>query len=69
MDKALPLHTIYDKDGKPYLSIIHDEKIIKIQLHSYDEIYSRGIFMTIDRRAIPELIRALEQVEDWWSTT
>lgn len=62
-DKAIPLHTIYEPNGKPYLSIAHDTDIVRIQLHSYDDILKRGAFLNIDRRAIPELIKALEQVE------
>lgn len=61
--RELPLHTIYDKQDRPYLSITHDEKMVRIRLHKYDEDYSRGIFLNIDRRAVPELIKALEQVE------
>jgi hypothetical protein len=61
-DKALPLHTLYDPNGEPYLSVIHDVDTIRIQLHTYDQ-YMRPVFLTLDRRAIPELIKALEQIE------
>lgn len=63
MDKAIPLHTIYAPNGDPYLSVAHDEKIVRVQLHSYDGTFKAPIYLNIDRRAIPELIKALEQVE------
>ena len=61
--RELPLHTIHAPNGDPYLSVIHDGETVRIRLHTYDDIYKRGIFMRIDRRAIPELIKALAQVE------
>ena len=61
-DKALPLHTVYDPNGDPYISIIEDGEIIRMQLHNYDDITSRPIFLTIDKRAVPPLINALGKV-------
>ena len=49
-DKALPLHTVTDPNGDPYISIIEDGEIIRMQLH-YDDITARPIFLTIDKRA------------------
>lgn len=63
MDKAIPLHTIYAPNGDPYLSVAHDTDIVRIQLHSYDKSFNQPIYLNIDRRAIPELIKALEQIE------
>lgn len=59
-DKALPMKTIYQPNGKPYLSLIDEEQTVRIQLHSYDEKLERPIFLTIDKRAVVELIQALE---------
>jgi hypothetical protein len=61
-DASHPLHTIYTPNGDPYLSIIDEETIIKVQLHSYDDITKRGVFLTIDKKAIPQLINILEKV-------
>ena len=59
-DKALPLHTITDPNGRPYISIIEEEKTIRLQLHNYDDIYP--LFLTIDKRAVPTLINTLGKV-------
>jgi hypothetical protein len=64
-DKALPMKTIYQPNGNPYLSIIDDDPMIKIQLHSYDKDYARPIFLNIDKRCLSELIQALETMEEW----
>lgn len=61
-DRALPLHTIYDPEGKPYISIIEEERTIRMQLHSYDNDFPRGIYMVIDKRAVHHLINALGKV-------
>ena len=61
--RELPCHTIYSTDGKPYLSIIEDDNLIKMRMHNYDDLFDRGIYFTVDRKAIPELIKALEQIE------
>ena len=61
-DRSLPLHTVYDPDGRPYISIIEEEETIRMQLHAYDEDFPRGIFMVIDKRAVHHLINALGKV-------
>ena len=61
-DRALPLHTVYDPNGNPYISIIEDGDVIKMRLHNYDDISDRGIYLTIDKRAVPSLINALGKV-------
>ena len=61
-DKALPLHTVTDPKGNPYVSIIEDGDLVRIQFHKYDDIYDRGIFAVIDKRAVPPLINALGKV-------
>lgn len=61
-DRALPLHTIYDPEGNPYISIIEEEQTIRMQLHSYDEDFPRGIYMVIDKRAVHHLINALGKI-------
>lgn len=62
MYESRPMKTIYQPNGNPYLSIIDEEKTVRIQLHHYD-ITKRPIFLTLDKRCIPELIRALESME------
>ena len=61
-DKALPLHTVYDPNGNPYVSISEDENLVRIQFHKYDDEFSRGIYAIIDKRAVPSLINALGKV-------
>ena len=61
-DRALPLHTIYDPEGNPYISLIEEERTIRMQLHSYDSDFPRGIYMVIDKRAVHHLINALGKV-------
>lgn len=63
--REVPMITINDYSGRPYLSVVDDDKIVKIRLHNYDAQYSRGIYLNIDKRALPELIRALEEYEPW----
>lgn len=64
-DTALPLHTIYEPSGKPYVSIIDEGETIKIQLHRYDSEFRNRIFLTLDKKALPDLIKALEKYEPW----
>lgn len=59
-DRALPLHTITDPNGDPYISIIEEKETIRLQLHNYDDI--RPIFLVIDKRAVPTLINTLGKV-------
>jgi hypothetical protein len=61
-NESLPLYSVYDPNGKPYLSVIPDANTVRIQLHEYDQ-YMRPVFLTLDRRSIPELIKALENIE------
>jgi len=44
---------------KPYLSVIDSGKTVKIQIHAYDDI--GPFYLTIDKKAIPNLIKQLEQ--------
>lgn len=61
-DRAVPLHTITAPDGSPYISIIEEEQVIRMRLHNYDDISDRGIYLTIDKRAVPTLINTLGKV-------
>lgn len=61
-DRALPLHTITDPNGDPYISIIEEEETIRLQLHNYDDSFARPIFLVIDKRAVPTLINTLGKV-------
>lgn len=55
-----PLKTILDYHGKPYISVVDEENIVRIQLHSYDNI--RPTFVVLDKRALPELIDILGEM-------
>ena len=50
--------TVNGPTGKPYLSVHDADNVIKIQLHSYDDI--GPFYLNIDKRAIPELVKTLE---------
>lgn len=63
--REIPMTTIYGPTGKPYISVINDDPVIKLRLHKYDDIYDRGIYMTFDKKALPDLIRALEKYEQY----
>jgi hypothetical protein len=58
--KALPMKTILDPKGNPYISIIDDDKLVRIQLHSYDKIHPS--FVNLDKRCLSELIQALHEI-------
>jgi hypothetical protein len=59
MDKV---HTINQPNGKPYISIIEEEAIIKLHLHTYDNNFDSPIYLSIDKRAVHHLINALGKV-------
>ena len=52
---------IKEPNGKPYLSITEKDNQLRIRLHSYDEDFPKGIYLTIDKRAIPALIEELKE--------
>jgi hypothetical protein len=54
---------INDSTGKPYLTLSDAGDMIKIQLHTYDDIGPH--YLTLDKRSLPELIYALEQYEPY----
>jgi len=60
--EEIPLHTITGGNGRPYMSIADRDTTISMRLHHYDDIYQRGIFLHIDKRAIPEMIAILEKI-------
>ena len=57
-----PLYSIYDSSGNLYLSVIDAGAMAKIQLHRYDKDFTRGLFLDIDKRAIPDLIETLKKL-------
>lgn len=63
--KALPMKTILDSKGNPYISIIDEEHTFHIQLHRYDETMRSKILVHLDKRCLTELIQALEAMENW----
>ena len=60
--EALPLHTINRPDGTPYVSVIDDGPMVKMRIHSYDDIQPRGLFLTLDKKCLPELIEILNKI-------
>jgi hypothetical protein len=60
----IPLHTIMGPNDRPYLSIADRETTVSLRLHHYDDIYQRGIFLHIDKKAIPEMIAILEKINE-----
>lgn len=57
--REVPHTTIYKPNGDPYLTVINDGEIVKIRIHSYD--LTNRIYLTLDKKCIPDLINALEQ--------
>lgn len=60
IDQALPLKTIYTPSGEPYISVIDNSPLVRLQVHSYDAI--RPVFVNFDKQALPELIRILQEI-------
>lgn len=58
-----PLYSIYDSSGKLYLSVVDAGEIAKLQLHRYDKDFTRGLFLDMDKRAIPDLIEILQKIK------
>lgn len=48
---------INDSNDKPYLSVEIDEKMLKLVLLQYEKDWT----VTMDKRAIPELIKILQK--------
>lgn len=61
-DKALPLRTIKAPNGNPYLSIISDDRIVRIQIHRYDGTFEHPVYFTVDKRCLPELTTILKEI-------
>ena len=57
--------TTYQPNGQPYISVTDFGEMIKIQLHKYDKDWPRGLFVTFDKKSLPDLIKALEKFEPW----
>lgn len=63
-DKALPLYTISTTNGKPYISVIDNDTLFRIQLHSYEENHGRPIFVELDKKCLPGLLEVLQKIKD-----
>lgn len=59
-DQALPLRTVYTPSGEPYISVIDDAPLVRLQVHSYDSY--RPVFVNFDKKALPDLIRILQEI-------
>jgi len=57
------MKVINDVKGNPYLTVFDEDKMVMIQIHSYDDIGPH--YLCIDKRCVSELIVALESVENW----
>ena len=57
------MNTINGPTGLPYLSVTDNKDTVKLQLHAYDDV--GPYYLTIDKRALPDLIRTLEQYEGY----
>lgn len=57
------MNTINGPTGLPYLSVTDNKDTVKLQLHTYDDI--GPYYLTIDKRALSDLIRTLEQYEGY----
>ena len=53
-----------DPNGKPYLSLRADDKLVYIQMHSYDSLGGGPIEFTVDKRAIPMLVQGLTKLQE-----
>lgn len=57
------MKTIKAPNGTPYISVLTEDQIIKIQIHRYDKEVKGGFFLTLDKRCIPDLITILQEVQ------
>lgn len=53
-----------DPNGKPYLSLRADDRLAYIQMHHYDSLGNGPVEFTIDKRAIPMLVDALNKLQE-----
>jgi len=63
--ESMPMTTIYGPNEKPYLSIIDGDPVMMIQMHNYDNTLGHPIYFTFDKRALSDLIKALEKYEGY----
>ena len=54
------MKVINDVKGNPYLTVFDKDKMVMIQIHSYDDIGPQ--YLCIDKRCVSELIVALELI-------
>lgn len=64
MDRALNMRTILTEGGMPYISVIEDEDMVRIQLHAYDDVTKRGVFLHLDKKCLPQLIDIMKEMID-----
>ena len=53
-------------DGSPYLTLRKDDRLAYIQIHDYDFL-GEPVEFNFDKRTIPYLIQALQQLEQYES--
>ena len=54
--------TINQPNGEPYLTIVDDESVVKIEMHAYSKQRAGKVFFVVDKRCLPELIEHLTEV-------
>lgn len=58
MNESWPAKTINTPSGEPYISVIDQGETVALQLHRYGRVV-----LTLDKKAIPELIEHLKELE------
>jgi hypothetical protein len=59
-NEAWPMETIYDPNGKPYISVVNQNGIFSIQLHQY----TSRVVVTFDKAVIGPLVDALNRIKE-----
>ena len=57
--QALPMTTINEPNGDPYISVIDCGETFGIQVHRYDN----RVVLHFDKRVIPEMIEHLQKLQ------
>jgi len=60
---SIEVATIFEPNGQPYLTIIDDEKVVKIQMCQYIKNKVGNFYFVIDKRCLSQLIDALKIIE------
>lgn len=58
-DRSLPMWSIYQDNGAPYVSVIDEGMTFALQLHRYGRVV-----VVLDKKVLPELIDILKHLQD-----